>query len=71
MEYTLPTHSQNECTLFLFYYVLFMPSGPLPNLQLTVCSLSHLKSVYQAKSVDHSIIHDSIALGFCDLSAGG
>lgn len=48
-----------------------MPSGALPNLQLTVCSLSHLKSVYLAKSVDHSIIHDGIALGFCDLPAGG
>lgn len=48
-----------------------MPLGALPNLQLTVCSLSHLKSVYLAKSVDHSIIHDDIALGFCDLPAGG
>ena len=41
-----------------------MPSGALPNLQLTVCFLSHLKSVYPAKSVDHSLIHDGIALGF-------
>lgn len=69
----LPTHSQNECTLICILLCFVHAFRATPNLQLTVCSLSHLKSVYLAKSVDHSIIQDrmSITLGFWDLLAGG